>query len=428
MSLRTAAVALALGLTVAPAATAMDLRTALELARRNSPALALAGAEGDGAAARRRQAMAARGPSVTVNGLIGEGRSDLDGFFGFGDTATTPSALMLEARQPLFASGALRAGVEGAEAGVAGAREAYRAAEAEMTVAVVAAYAGVLTAAEGLATARRQSELLAEIARQAEARFEAGEIARSDLAEATARRAEALAGRAVAEAQLEAARAEFARVVGAPADSLAPLPPPPDTDADADVSAVLAAAVTANPGLAAAEAGVAGARARLRAARAGFGPSVALTARAAQTRDEFLPGYRNDEWRVGVQGRWVLFDSGSTTAAVSEQAAAVRAAEARLHDARNAVEARALSAFHGAHAARLRLAAAEAAHEARVISAASVAEEVAADQRPLVDRLDAEARVAAAERARTEARRDALVLACQVRALAGDATCGGLVD
>lgn len=426
MSLRTAAVALALGLTVAPAATAMDLRTALELARRNSPALALAGAEGDAAAARRRQAMAARGPSVTVNGMIGEGRSDLDGFFGFGDTATTPSALMLEARQPLFASGALRAGVEGADAGVAGAREAYRAAEAEMTVAVVAAYAGVLTAAEGLATARRQSELLAEIARQAEARFEAGEIARSDLAEATARRAEALAGRAVAEAQLEAARAEFARVVGAPADSLAPLPPPPDTGAD--VSAVLAAAVTANPGLAAAEAGVAGARARLRAARAGFGPSVALTARAAQTRDEFLPGYRNDEWRVGVQGRWVLFDSGSTTAAVSEQAAAVRAAEARLHDARNAVEARALSAFHGAHAARLRLAAAEAAHEASVISAASVAEEVAADQRPLVDRLDAEARVAAAERARTEARRDALVLACQVRALAGDATCGGLVD
>jgi len=426
MSLRSATVALLLGLATASPAAAMDLKTALEMARRSSPLLAMAEAGDAAAAARRRQAEAARGPTVTVSGMIADGHSDLDGFFGFGATDVTPSALMVEARQPLFASGALRAGVEGADAGVAGARDAYRAAEAELTVAVVAAYAEVLTAREGLATARRQSELLAEIARQAEARFEAGEIARSDLAEATARRAEALAGRAFADAQLEAARAEFTRVVGAPADGLAPLPPPPD--AGTDVAAVLEAALAANPSLSAAEAGVAGARARLRAARAGFGPSVALTARAAQTRDEFLPGYRNDEWRVGVQGRWVLFDSGSTAAAVSEQSAAVRAAEARLRDARSTVEARALSAFHGAHAARLRLAAAEAALEASAISAASVAEEVAADQRPLVDRLDAEARVAAAERARADAARDALVLACQVRAVVGDATCGGLAD
>lgn len=426
MSLRTATVTLLLGLATAAPAAAMDLKAALEMARRSSPLLAMAEAGDAAAAARRRQAQAARGPTVTVSGMIADGHSDLDGFFGFGATDVTPSAAMVEARQPLFTSGALRAGLAGAAAGVAGAREGRRAAEAGLTVAVVTAFADVLTAERGLATARRQSELLAEIARQAEARFEAGEIARSDLAEATARRAEALAARAEAEARLEAARAAFARVVGAPADGLAPLPSAPDIGTD--VAAALDDAVASSPGLAAAQFGLDSARAQLAAARAGFGPSVAVTARASQTRDEFLPGYRNDEWRVGVQGRWVLFDSGSTAAAVSEQAAGVRMAEARLRDARREVEAGVLAAFHGAHAARLRLAAAEAAHEASVISAASVADEVAADARPLVDRLDAEARVAAAERARAAAARDALVLACQLRALAGDASCGGLVD
>lgn len=426
MSLRTAAVALLLGLATASPVAAMDLKTALEIARRSSPLLSLAEAGDAAAAARRRQALAARGPSLTFSGMIADGHSDLDGFFGFGATDVTPSAVMVEARQPLFTSGALQAGLEGAAAGVARAREAHRAAEAGLTLAVVTAFADVLTADQGLATARRQSELLAEIARQAEARFEAGEIARSDLAEATARRAEALAARALAEALLAAARAEFVRVVGAPAGELAPLPPGPDIGAD--VAGVLDSATASSPRLAAAEAELDVARARLAAARAGFGPSVAVTARASQTRDEFLPGYRNDEWRVGVQGRWVLFDSGSTAAAVSEQAAAVRMAEARLRETRRSVEAEVLAAFHGAHAARLRLTAAEAAYEASVISAASVADEVAADARPLVDRLDAEARVAGAERARAAAARDALVLACQLRALAGDASCSGLVD
>ncbi len=405
-------------------ASAMDLAQALTAARAKNPDLAVVVADGDAAAARLRRARAAQGPTVALTGLIASGHSDLGGFFGFEQQDVTPSSVAVELSQTLFASGAVRAGVSGAEADRRRTDQILRAAEAGLTVAVVAAYAEVQVAEQALVTAQQQSALMAEIARQADERFEAGEIARSDFAEATARRAQALAERASAEAGLAAARAEFERIIGLPPEGLAPLPRAAEVENSLD--AFLAAAVASSPDLQAADAGVEAARARLRGARAAYGPSLALTAQASQVRDQFLPGYRNDEWRVGVQGRWVLLDSGLTAAAVSEQAAGVRAAEARGRSARDAVEARALSAYHADHAARLRQAAALAALEASAISARSVAEEVAAAVRPLVDRLDAEARLANAERSKAEAERDVLVAFCRRQAVLGDATCGGL--
>ncbi len=401
----------------------MDLNQALSAARARSPAMAMAEAETEAAVARQRRARAAQGPSVALNGMIADGRSDLGGFFGFGREDVTPSSLSLEVVQPLFASGALRAGVAGAQADRRRVEEGLRRTQADLTLSVVQAYARVLVAEQALSTAQRLTALMAEIARQSGERFEAGEIARSDYAEATARRAQALAGRAGAEADLQAARADFARIVGQAPTALAPLPTAPETAETLDD--FLIRAVAGSPEVEAARQAEVAAEAGLRAARAAFGPNIALSAQASQVRDQFLPGYSNDEWRVGLQGRWVLFDSGSASAGVSERAAGVRAAEARHRAARDGVEAEALSVWHAVHAARLRQAAAQAAFEAETLSAASVAEEVAAAQRPLVDRLDAEARLADAERVRSEADAAVLVTACRLHAVAGDAGCGG---
>lgn len=419
---RSLAVAAILTTFAAGSASAMDLAQALAAARTHSPVTAMAAAEADAALARQRRARAAQGPSAALNGMIADGRSDLGGFFGFGREDITPSLLSLEVVQPLFTGGALSAGVAGAQADRRRAEAGLRRAQADLTLSVVQAYARVQVAEQMTATARRLAALMAELARQSGERFEAGEIARSDYAQATSRRAQALAERAAAEAELETARAEFIRIVGQAPIDLAPLPVPPAPAETFDD--FLVRAIAESPEVRAAEQAEAAAVAGLRAARAAFGPTVALSAQASQVRDQFLPGYSNDEWRVGVQGRWVLFDSGSTSASVAERAAGVRAAEAGLRAARDAVEAQALSAWHAAHAARLRQAAAQAALEAGGLSAASVAEEVAAGQRPLVDRLDAETRLADAERARSQADAAVLVMACRLRAIAGDAGCG----
>lgn len=425
VSVKTAAsLAAVLAVLTGGPASAMDLAQALAAARAHNPDLAAISAEVEAASARQDRARAAFGPTVSINGMMAHGESDLGGFFGFDRQEVTPSALSLEVSQPLFTSGALGAGRAAATADRRRAEESVKAAQARLTLAVVTAYADAQVAEQGLASARRQATLMAEIARQAGLRFEAGEIARSDYAEATARRAQALADRAGAEAAVQAARAEFARITGQPAVDLAPLPIPPDTTGDLD--AFIAQAVAANPEVRAAEQAETVAVAQLRAARAGFGPNVALTAQASQVRDQFLPGYRSDEWKVGVQGRWVLFDSGSTAASVAEQSAGVRAAQARVRAARGGVEAQALSAWHAAHAARLRQVAAQAALEASRISAASVTDEVEADQRPLVDRLDAETRLADAERSKAQADAAVLVAACRLTAVAGDATCAGV--
>lgn len=353
---RGVAIAAILTAFVAGSASAMDLAQTLAAARAHNPVTALAEAEAEAATARQRRARAAQGPSAALNGMIADGRSDLGGFFGFGRENITPSSLSLEVVQPLFTSGALSAGLAGAQA--------------------------------------------------------------------DRRRAQALAERAAAEAELETARAEFVRIVGQAPIDLSPLPVPPAPAETFDDFLIRAAAES--PEVKAAEQAEAAAVAGLRAARAAFGPTVALSAQASQVRDQFLPGYSNDEWRVGVQGRWVLFDSGSTSASVAERSAGVRAAQARLRAARDGVEAQTLSAWHAAHAAQLRRTAVQASYDAAALAAASVAEEVAAGQRPLVDRLDAETRLADAERARSEADAAVLIVACRLRAVVGDAGCGGV--
>ncbi|MCH4267351.1 MAG: hypothetical protein LKF80_02995 [Brevundimonas sp.] len=75
---------------------------------------------------------------------------------------------------------------------------------------------------------------------------------------------------------------------------------------------------------------------------------------------------------------------------------------------------------------RLRQAAAQAALEAGAVSARSVAEEIAAAVRPLAVRVDAEARLASAERGKAEADRDVLLAFCRRQAVWGDAACDGL--
>ncbi|MGZ7140823.1 TolC family protein, partial [Streptococcus pyogenes] len=74
------------------------------------------------------------------------GQSDLGGFFGFEQQDVTPSSVAVELSQTLFASGAVRAGVSGGEADRRRSGQILRAAEAGLTVAVVAAYAEVQVA------------------------------------------------------------------------------------------------------------------------------------------------------------------------------------------------------------------------------------------------------------------------------------------
>lgn len=405
-------------LALSSAAGATTLDEAIAAARAYNPQIRAAKARTDAAGARLDAAKGARLPTVSLAGEYMTGRNDLGGFFGFAAADVDPRSVRLELSQPLFAGGALAAGVDQARAAQEGAKARLVQTDDELQVAVARAYAGVRAAQALLQASQAQVKAFDEWARQAELRFKAGEIPRSDLELTTARRAEARASAARAQGALAVARAQYVALVGAE---------PLDLEVVADggdappLDEVMVQAEATSPALKAAEAAVRAARASAKAAAAQGLPSLSLAARTEQVRDQFFPGYRSDAVTVGVQGRWTLFAGGRVQAAKSEAAAGVRAAEAERDAARADLKTAVIGAWSDLQASRL--AAIAARDQARAAQSAvdSLREEVRVGQRPLLDLLDAQRDQLGATARALAAEGDVTVAARRLATLTGPA-------
>ncbi|MDR6624995.1 TolC family outer membrane protein [Caulobacter segnis] len=412
---RAALIAAGALLALPPVALATTLEDAIAAARAYNPDLRAAKAQADAATARLDAAKGARLPTVGVAGEYMSGRNDLGGFFGFAAADVDPRSVRLELSQPVYAGGAITAGVDQARAGQAGAAARLGQADDALQVAVARAYAGVRAAEAFFEASQAQTKAFDEWTRQARLRFAAGEIPRSDLELSRARGAEARAGAARARGALAVARAQYVALVGAEPVALEAVA---DDGAMPALDEVLARAEAVNPALRAAEAGVRAARAAARAAAAQGLPSFSVAARAEQVRDQFFPGYRSDAVTVGVQGRWTLFAGGRVQAAKAEASAGVRAAEAQRDAARAALKTAVVAAWSDLQANRLAVAAARDQVQAANLAVDSLRQEARVGQRPLLDLLDAErdqlsavARALAAEGEVTVSARQLAVLA-----------------
>lgn len=398
---------------------ATTLDDAIAAARAYNPDIRAAKAQVEAAKARLDAARGARLPTVGVAGEYMSGRNDLGGFFGFASADVDPRSVRLEMLQPLYAGGALAAGVDQARAGQEGVKARLLQADQALQVAVARAYADVRAAQALVEASQAQTKAFDEWARQAERRFGAGEIPRSDLELSLARRAEARAGAARAQGALAGARARYTALVGAEPVGLEPVV---DDGLTPTLDEVFARAEAVSPILQAAEADLRAAQASTRAATAQGRPSFSVAARAEQVRDQFFPGYRSDAVTVGVQGRWTLFAGGRVQAAKAEASADVRAAEARRDAARAALKTVVISAWSDLQANRLAAIAAHDQVKAANRAADSLRQEVRVGQRPLLDLLDAEREQLGAVARALTAEGDVTVSSRQVAVLMGEAT------
>jgi TolC family type I secretion outer membrane protein len=404
------------GLAAPETAFALSLQDAIALAQRANPGLAQSKAQADAAAARLAQARAGRLPSLTLSGQAGQGTTDLGGFFGFNQADVSPRAAALELRQPLFSGGAVSAAVERAREGRDASLAQVGGARALLAVQAAEAYVAVLSAREILTLNEAQLRQMDEIARQAELRFEGGETARTDLAQAQARRAAARADLARARGDVARSHAHFVSVVGVEPAGLEALPaPPPPVLGSLDEA--LATALRTSPALVAAQAQARAADAGVRYAQAERLPSLALTATASSTRDQFFPGYRADGLTVGVQGRWTLFAGGLINGHVSEARANVRGAQSGLDGVRAQVREAVIGAWADVQTSRALVEAAADQATAAASALDSVRNEVRVGQKPTLDLLDAEREALAAQSAMVAARGEAVAAAYRLNGL-----------
>jgi TolC family type I secretion outer membrane protein len=397
------------------AAWALSLPEAIALAQRDNPGFAQTRAQAEAADARLAQARAMRLPSLSLAGEAGQGTTDLSGFFGFGQADVSPRAAALELRQPIFSGGAISAGVARARAGRDAALAQVGGARALLAAQVAEAYVAVISAGEILRLHEAQLRQMTEIERQAQLRFKAGEIPRTDLAQAQARLAEARAGLARASGDVARGRAHFAAVVGAEPDGLEP--PAAGLALPTSLDEALASAERTSPALEAARAAARAAEADVRFTQAERLPSLGLRAAATTSRDQFFPGYRADDLMIGVQGRWTLFAGGAINARVDEAKAGARAAQSALAAARAQVREAVIGAWQDVQTSKALVEAAADQRLAAMSALESVRNEVRVGQKPTLDLLDAEREALAAQSADVATRGQSVVLGYRLMAL-----------
>ncbi|XSG82706.1 MAG: TolC family outer membrane protein [Methyloligella sp. ZOD6] len=161
------------------------------------------------------------GPTGTGTGISDGSGSGVDFTTFTTDGVTRPFSMGVSLSQTIFAGFQNVNAIRQAKSGIQAAREALRYAEQQVLLQATIAYVDVVRDEAVIRLRENNVKVLTEQLQQTRDRFEVGEVTRTDVAQAEARRADALSSLSVAQANLKASRATYEQVIGNPPGSLA---------------------------------------------------------------------------------------------------------------------------------------------------------------------------------------------------------------
>ena len=274
------AIGLAAGLAagaLAGAAAAETLGDAIALAYQTNPTLQAERAQLRATDEEYVQAEAGLRPTVSGSGSytysnqqIGQTGAPTFNAAGGGESGT------VQVTQPLYTGGKASAQIDAAQADIVAERENLRRTEQAVLQSVIGAYLDVRRDQEQETISQDNVNVLGRQLEETNARFDAGQLTRTDVAQSEARLALARSQLATVQSVLAQARAAYAAVVGQNPGELAPEPPiapllPPTVDAAFD------AAERDNPQLRQAGWAERASAARLAEAKAALRPTVSVS-------------------------------------------------------------------------------------------------------------------------------------------------------
>lgn len=403
-------------------ARAQTLTDALAAAYLNNPTLLAARASLRATDESVPQALANWRPDVSVTGDIGFSKVENTRNSGSDvDQTRQPKSFGIEVTQPLFRGGRTLAATAEAENSIRSKRAQLMATEQTVLQDGVTAFMNVFRDQAVLKLNINNEQVLKRQLEATRDRFEVGEITRTDVHQAEARLARAVADRIQSEGDLEASRASYQNVVGEPARGNLQLPANPvnlpETKADA-----LKRASTRNPDIIGAEFDR---RAALDNADEVLGELLPeVEAKASWTRDFQSAGESGQTTTAAVSLNVTIpiYQQGAVYSRLRE--ARQDAAEAALlidQKRRNAVEA-ATQAWESLLTARARVQAFNTQIEANTIALEGVQREAAVGSRTVLDVLDAEQELLDSRVAAVRAQRDEAVTTYQLLSAIGRLT------
>jgi len=399
-------------------AWAETLRDALALAYQTSPSLLAQRANQRALDESIVQARAGLRPQLDVTVSANYARDYSGAPFSNPDSDSGGASIGLS--QTLWSGGRIGHGISAAEANILAGRENLRDIEQTVLASVIQAYVDVIRDSEILAI--RQSNLsgLQRQLEEASARFEVGEITRTDVAQSESRLAQSEADLANARAQLSVSRAVYAAVVGQAPGELAPMPVLPGIPTDFD--AALDVALADNPSIRSAAFSLAAAESNVAAAKAEYMPSARLTASYGGTTSDL--GAIDDlgdntRFQAGATVSVPLFTGGLNSSRVAQARERANVAQINVEgERRNTLQA-VSSAYAQSISARATLQAGEEAVRAATVAAEGVRQEAQVGLRTTLDVLNQELELRNAQITLASARRNEYVAQASLLAAMG---------
>ncbi len=356
--------------------------------------------------------------------LNGDGTPDTFGASGIRESNSARIGLTFT--QPLWTGGRVAASVNAANADVLAGRENLRRVEAQVLTSVIQAYSDVRRDLETLRIRQENVNVLTRQLQESQARFDVGEVTRTDVAQSQSRLEGANASLSVAQAQLSISRANYAALVGQNPGELAPEPSlayllPTDPDQAYQV------AEKNNPQLRAQQFTEEASRARVAGAKAERMPQVSAQLTYGFTGPA-IPNRPQDPLQSNLFTRGVtgtlnasvpLFNGGLTTSRIRQATHRNNADKITIETVRRTVLQNITQFYSQMLAARANIASGEAQIRAASIAAEGTRQEQQVGLRTTIDVLNAEQELRQAQLNAVTARRDEYVAAANVLASMG---------
>jgi outer membrane protein len=381
----------------AGSASAETLQEALALAYQTNPTLLAQRANQRALDETIPQARAAYRPTVDLTAGAQYSRTDISGSgVGTGVIESDTGSLSVGVSQTLYSGGRIGHSVSAAEANVLAGRENLRSVEQQVLASVIQAYVGVQRDMQILQIRQDNLTVLRRQLDESNARFEVGEITRTDVAQSESRLASSEADLANAQAQLSVSRAAYAAVVGqAPANLETP---PTLPGVPTDFEQALDVGLVENPAIAAAGYTLQAAEARVAAARSAYLPQAGLTASYGGSGDlSEVDLADRTALTVGASISIPLFTGGLNASRVAQALETANAAKIAIDGERRGVLQDVSSAFAQVISTRSTVTAGNEAVRAATVAAEGVRQEAQVGLRTTLDVLNQELELRSAQ-------------------------------
>ena len=340
-----------------------------------------------------------------------------------GNVEANSGRAVLSLSQPIYTGGRVGAAVAASRGDILSGREALRRVEAQILGGVIQSYMDVRRDQESL---RIQTENVAVLQRQLEeskARFEVGELTRTDVAQSEARLAASIALRQSAQAQLAVSRANYTAVVGQAPGELSP-PPSLDPLIPESIDGALDIAELDNAQIRGAQYAEEAGRARVAGARAERLPTISLQASLGESG--VAQPLHTDTYTRSVSGAAVvtipLFSGGLANSRVRAAIERNNVDRITVEITRRSVIQSLTQAWSALIAARANIISTEQQVKSARLAAEGVHQEQQVGLRTTLDVLNAEQELRSAQLSQVSANHDAYVAAATVLSQMGHLT------